>query len=286
MAEHRIYLSLAAPIVLLVLGLYRWLHRRGLWLGTAIALIFGALTVARNADYHTALSIWSDTVAHRPDNARAQLNLGVELLHAGRWEEAKAHFLRATALKPNYALAHYHLGLAWQAGENLPQALAEYETAVRLTPTNTDMQVNLANLLVRTGRSEEALPHYQEALRLKPAPDIHFDLAQAFDSLNRPDEAAAHFEEALRLAPNQNEWRNFVALRYARRGRWPEAAAHFQILVKQAPEDANAHANYGNVLLFSQRPADAVREYETALRLRPGDARTEENLQLARQALR
>ncbi|HEY4249204.1 MAG TPA: tetratricopeptide repeat protein [Lacunisphaera sp.] len=285
MAEHRIYLSLAAPVLLLVVSLYRWLNRTGLWFGAAIAVLFGARTIARNADYHTALSIWSDVVTHRPENSRAQLNLGVELLHTGRTEEAKKHFIRATELNPDYALAHYHLGLAWQNEAHLPEALAEYETAARLAPANPDIQVNLANLLARSGRTGEALPHYQAALQLTPAADIHFNLAQALGSLGRTDEAAVHFETALRLAPGQSEWRSFIALWYARRQQWTEAATHFKILVQQKPNDPDAHANYGNVLLFSQQPADAVREYETALRLRPGDARTEENLQLARQSL-
>lgn len=285
-AEHRIYLSLVAPVVLLVLSLYRWLNRAGLWFGAGIAILFGAFTIARNADYHTALSIWSDTVVHRPDNPRAQLNLGVELFNAGRTEEAMTHFLRATELKPDYALAHYHLALAWQKDAHSPEALAEYEIAARLAPANADVQVNLANLLVNSGRAEEALPHYQAALQLTPAADIHFDLAQALASLGRADEAAFYFEAALRLAPGQAEWRRLAALWYARRRQWAEAAIHFKILVQQKPNDPDAHANYGNVLLFSHQPADAVREYETALRLRPGDARTEENLGIARQSMR
>jgi tetratricopeptide (TPR) repeat protein len=286
MAEHRIYLSLAAPGVLLALGLYGWLKRAGLWLGAAIAILCGALTIARNADYRTAASIWSDAVAHRPENPRAQLNLGVELLRDGHTDEARDHFLRAAKLNPNYALAHYHLGLAWQAGGHVAEALAEYEIAARLAPANADIQTNLANSLTSSGRAAEALSHYQAALRLTPAADIQFDFAQALANLGRTDEAAAHFEAALRIAPRQSEWRKFIALWYARRQQWTEAAIHFKILVQQQPDDPDVHANYGNVLLFSHQPANAVREYETALRLRPNDARTEENLEIARQAMR
>ena len=51
------------------------------------------------------------------------------------------------------------------------------------------------------------------------------------------------------------------------------------------PADADALANLGNIRLLQHRPAEAIRLYESALRLRPGDARTAENLQLARTQL-
>ena len=45
-----------------------------------------------------------------------------------------------------------------------------------------------------------------------------------------------------------------------------------------------AAANLGNVFLLGGQVREAVACYEESLRLRPGDARTRENLQLARVA--
>jgi len=52
------------------------------------------------------------------------------------------------------------------------------------------------------------------------------------------------------------------------------------------PSAADAPANLGHVLLRDGRPRDAIVCYEMSLRLRPDDARTRENLQIARAALR
>jgi hypothetical protein len=69
MAESRMYLSLAAVISLIALGLYTWVGRRSLIIFAAITVGLGCLTIRRNEDYRSALAIWSDT-----DN-----------LHCGGW---------------------------------------------------------------------------------------------------------------------------------------------------------------------------------------------------------
>ncbi len=78
-AEHRMYLPLAALVVATVLGLSVWTGRRIGWAGAIVALALGALTVRRNRDYRTEESIWADTVAKRPRQSarlrRARLRL-------------------------------------------------------------------------------------------------------------------------------------------------------------------------------------------------------------------
>src|SRR5258707_11137182 len=69
--EHRMYLPLAAVIAGLVLAADRLLRRgRAAWFASAAVLGVG-LTMARNHDYRSGLSLWSDTVAKRPHNAIA-----------------------------------------------------------------------------------------------------------------------------------------------------------------------------------------------------------------------
>jgi protein O-mannosyl-transferase len=286
MAEHRMYLPLAAVVMLAVALLGPRLGRARLPVVAGLALVAGGLTVARVGDYGSVLGIWQDSVGKYPRSARARLNLGVELLHAGRPAEARIHLMDAVALEPGYALARYNAGLAWQAEGKIPEALVEYAAAVRLAPENPDMQVNLGNALVLVGRAAEALPHYAEALRLKPSADVHFNRAEALIALGRSTEAADAWEAGVALEPAGPEWRRRAALGYAQTGRWSEAARHFAELVRLEPADAEAHANYGNVLLLSGQPSAAAREYEAALRLRPGDPQITENLGLARGAIR
>jgi Flp pilus assembly protein TadD len=67
-------------------------------------------------------------------------------------------------------------------------------------------------------------------------------------------------------------------------GQLPEAIASFQAALRLKPDDAETHANLGNVLLMTSRTAEAIGQYEEALRLKPDDAAIRENLAMARRA--
>lgn len=56
----------------------------------------------------------SETAALAPDNANVHFNLGVALAARGDLSGAEAHYLRAVALDPGYALAHEALGRLYQ----------------------------------------------------------------------------------------------------------------------------------------------------------------------------
>ena len=63
LAEHRMYLSLAAVVVLVVLGAHTWLGRRAGWWFAALAVALGTTTIRRNHDYRSELALYTDTVA-------------------------------------------------------------------------------------------------------------------------------------------------------------------------------------------------------------------------------
>jgi tetratricopeptide (TPR) repeat protein len=286
MAEHRMYLPLAAVIALGVFGVYRGLGpRAGLALGVAAAGFTG-LTIARNHDYREPLAIWSDTVAKCPQSARAQLNLGVELQHQGREAEAIARFERAVGVRPDYVAAHYSWGATLLAQGRVYEAIERLETALMFGPGHADAQLALGNALVQAGRAAEALSHFETSLELKPAADAHYNLAVVLAGLDRGAEAEKHLRQALRLDPGLLPARRRLGMVLAQSGRLEEAAGEFSMIVAALPADADAHANLGNVRLMQGRAREAIAGYETALRLRPGDARTEENLRLARESLR
>lgn len=79
-------------------------------LSIALLLVaLASLTVLRNQDYRSEISLWEATVQHSPDKARAQNNLGYAYMQAGRAEEAQTAFTIALQLDPNYYQARYNL---------------------------------------------------------------------------------------------------------------------------------------------------------------------------------
>jgi Flp pilus assembly protein TadD len=69
-------------------------------------------------------------------------------------------------------------------------------------PNQADAQYNLASALLRKGRIDEAIAHYQKVLELVPEnADAHVNLGSAFLSKGRVEDAIAEYRDALRLAP-------------------------------------------------------------------------------------
>ena len=201
-AEHRVYLALAAPLALLAVALHRWFDRRALIPVVLVALALGAVTFARNADYRTLLSLWQDTVRKAPANPRAHYNLALAQLAAGLRADALRSLASATRLDPAHAPAHHKLGTLLVAAARLPEALPHLTASARLTPDSAAAHYELANALVRLTRVAEAAPHYAEAVRLAPAHAVaRYNFGNALAQLGRYPDALVQFDEAARLDP-------------------------------------------------------------------------------------
>jgi len=204
-AEHRMYLPLAAVVAALVLALGHALARpiAAAVLACAAAAGLGAATAARNGVYQSDLTLWRDTVAKRPDNDRAHNNFGKALFLQGLVPEALDQYGRALRLHPrDNAEVQYNLGDAFLEEGRLPEALDHCAEAVRLAPANPDARNNLGTALARSGRMGEALDQFQAAARLNPlSAEIHNNLGSAWFLLGHRFEAVAEYREALRIDP-------------------------------------------------------------------------------------
>jgi tetratricopeptide (TPR) repeat protein len=282
--EHRMYLPLAAVVVIGVLlgyeslRLFRGQHRAPdrlrRWLGWGLLVTvvggFGWTTVRRNDDYRSPLVIWSDTVAKRPENPRAHLNLGYWLAGDGLFSEAIAQYEEALRLNPRFALAHYHLGNALVGSERLDEAMAHYAEALRLKPKFVEAHNNLGKALASRGRFDEAMAQYAEALRLNPKFGLaHYNLADALASRGKIDEAGAHYAEAQRLDPQLVEQQISSGNELADQGKLEEAIAQYSVALRMSPNDVQVHRNLGIALVRQGRVLEAIAHFREALRLAP-----------------
>ena len=275
LAEHRLYLSLAAVGVGFVLALFSLLGRKGLVLGAAVAAAFGFATAERNKAYRDSISFYQDIVLHRPDNAWEHNNLAMTLKDKGRIPEAVVQFQEALRLWPTYAEAHNNLGLALA---DLPgrreEARSQYETALRLNPNYAAAHNNLGNLLSdEPGREAEALAHYGRALQIKPGyAHAEYNMASLLAKMpGRQEDAVAHYEEAIRLEPDfPDAHYNLANLLSGMGGFRDEAIQEYEATLRLRPDFASAHVNLAILLAADRaRQAEALAHYEEALRLKP-----------------
>ena len=264
-AERRMYLPLAAVIALVVAAGSRWLKPAVL---VVVAAGLTALTIRRNEDYRTAISIWADTVAKRPANARAHNNLGSAYEQAGRLTDALRHYAEAARLKPDYAAARNNWGAVLDKLGRPAEALPHYREAVRLDPRDASAHNNLGSALERAGNSEQAHLHFAEAVRLQPDfAAARFNLAAALERRGDWRGAAEHYTVAVRHQPDFVIARQNLGIVLAHLGRFDEATVQFAEVLRLRPDSWEAEYNWGLVLQQQNRPAEAARQDRKSTRL-------------------
>jgi tetratricopeptide (TPR) repeat protein len=291
--EHRMYLALAAEIVLVVLSveaLFGVIRRRGLlrpstcrWLAlglTAAAVVgLGAVTVRRNEDYRSELVMWGDVVAQRPDNPRARNNYGKALLDEGRVDEAIAQCAASVRLRPGYVVAYNNLGLALVRKGRVAEAVAEYEKALTLQPGAPYTHNNLGLALAQQRDLQGAVREFSEALRLRPTyVAAHNNLGGVLQRLGKPAEALAHYRAAVEADPTRADSFYNLGLGLAQHGDTAEAVRALEEALRLRPDHALAHNNLGLALAQRGRTDEAIAHFREALRLRPDYALAHNNL--------
>jgi protein O-mannosyl-transferase len=272
-AEHRMYLPLAAVLGLVVLGLYA---RLGKWVipgVSALALVAGIVTANRNRDYHSVITLWEDTVEKAPDNSRARINLGSSYSDAGRLTEALKEFDAARRLKPNDADAEYNVGNTLLKMERFDEASSHYQKALELNPKYGMAHYGLAYVLIRTGLVEQSLAHLQLANQLMPKePNTLRTLASSLSFTGRTQEAFVRYEELLLILPDDPVLQCEVGSLLTKAGRNVEALAHFERALGLNPHDTNTRYNLGLVHLQLAHFATAAREFSAVLHDQPNFA--------------
>lgn len=76
------------------------------------------------------------------DDARRQVEFGIEVAGKGLWREAIYRWERAVQIDPSYAEAYNDLGVAYEHEGEMEKARQAYEKAVSLSPAHASIKQN------------------------------------------------------------------------------------------------------------------------------------------------
>ena len=206
-----------------------------------------------------------------PDNEEHWLNLTRELMELNRHPDAIAVVQDALAANPKSYALHLRMGAAQLAAGHYAEAERVFRDLVSAGDPLPTGYVGLAQVLMRTGRAdeaatelaiaqqklgpnflisyfrglafermgkpEEAINAFQDALRLNPNnAEAHLSLGKTEMSAGRLDAAISELQEALRLSPNNDQARRLLSKAYTRAGDKKQAAA-FAATSDDTPEN-------------------------------------------------
>jgi Flp pilus assembly protein TadD len=152
---------------------------------------------------------FSSTAANSQANldslAGTILGQGIDWYQKGDYDRALNAFKRSAALSPfsdNSAKAYDYMGLSYLKLEKTEEAIKVYKEAIRLYPSNADLQMSLGDIYLAEERQEEALKAYEAAVQLDPTnAETRYSLGQSLLTAGRFNEARQQFAQAVRLTP-------------------------------------------------------------------------------------
>lgn len=296
--EHRMYLSLAAGITLMVIGTHwgvRHLFTRlsladslrqcvHVGLGVIVVASLTYATVRRNRVYHSEVGMWRDVLDKHPSSPRAAENLGIALLGADRMADAMTALREAVRISPHSANVHNGLGFTLVVHGQLEEAIASFREAVRLDPRFDRAHLNLGNALFDTGRPDEAIEHFRIALQYHPQyAEARLNLGNALLTQGKVEEAIEQYRILLDFDPyDASGWGNLgtALLNKSRtdRAALEEAIEALQEALTINPAAHNVHNSLGIALASQGKLDDAIEAFRQALRHKSDFASAHGNL--------
>jgi len=192
--------------------------------------------------------------------AVGHFNKATVYYYAGRSEDSEEELRNAIRINPDFAGAHYNLGVLLNDLKRFGEAEDEWREAIRINPDFAGAHYNLGVLLNDLKRFGEAEKEYREAIRINP------DLAEAHNNLGGLL-YKLKYREAIRINPDLAEAHNNLGGLLYKLNRFDEAEEEYREAIRINPDDAEAHNNLGILLLRTERPEEARKEFEIAREL-------------------
>ncbi len=152
-----------------------------------------------------------------------------------------------------------------------PMAAPVLQQAVKLWPTNPEIQFHCGGVMLEVGRPDLALQHFDIAIGLRPSwSDAHNNRSAALSRMGRVDEAIASAERAVATGKNYAAMANLCAA-YSAQGATEKSLAYGEQAVRQSNgTNAMALINYGVALRADWRLEEAAGSQQRAIEVSQG----------------
>lgn len=194
-----------------------------------------------------------------PDSVEVQCNLANVAVEDGRPEAAIKRLQGALARAPGHPVVLQALGVSMMAAARFEEARETFAQAVRAAPAHPGLRLNLAEAELELGDATQALAQVREALKLAPRLDAaHELLGHVLHAQGQGAAAAQAWLEAERLAPDEPRHAFQAARMLEDAGQLAEASAAYARALQRASRSGPALSR----LAYTRRQLADWREQE------------------------
>lgn len=242
-----------------------------------------------------AEAVYRKLLDGEPENSNVLHLLGVIAAQRKEFDRAVALIKRAIAIDGTTCEFYRNLGNAFQENGNRGSAAEAYRNALKLRPSDVEVQTGLAealrqeeeqrrppipnpafeqgNQLMGQRRFDEAMAAYRRAIEVdSKAVGAWCNLGVALKQSRRYDESIAALKNALRGQPDFHSAMYNLGATYSDAGRIDEAIEAFESAAAFQPSHAESHFQLGMLLIRAGKHETAMRHIQRALALNPRHA--------------
>jgi len=195
------------------------------------------------------------------------------------WQNSISLFEHTLNVTTDNFVMHNNMGLALQEQGKTDEAIGHYTDALKIKPDYADAHYNFGIALQEQGKIDEAIAHYTDALKINPDyAKAHYNLGIVRQKQGKIDEAIAHYAKAMKIKPDYVDARVNLAVALEEQDKIAEAIAHYTEALKIQPDDAKVYNNLGSILGRQGRFEEAIDHYSEALKIKPDYAKVHNNL--------
>ena len=215
-----------------------------------------------------ALEVWNRLEKQYPNDLRVQEQIATTLLEENEFAAALPRFENlAKSTKDKYRQSQFQMEVAEikvRLGKSA-EAIQEFEKLLsQLNPDNwlfREVRRRIENVYLRTDDQAGLVAYYEAWVKKRPEDlEATSRLARLLAGLGRGQEAQAWLEKGLKVAPSRKELRNALISQLLFEQKFAEAIAQYEQLDKFEPNNPDTLRDWGRLILKDTKRDEATRK--------------------------
>jgi tetratricopeptide (TPR) repeat protein len=192
-------------------------------------------------------------------------------IQVSHWKGTIPLFEHTLAVTKDNVMAHDMLGTAYFRNGLTDAARQQYESSLKIEPTNIPSLAHLALLAEKEGNMSLAMKLRLQAYEVdKSSPDSGVTLARFLDRRGDRHGAIQMLEEVLQKYPRSTQALIDLGFLHNELKQYELAIEYYGRAIAIDPKSSSAHMSMGDLLTKQGKSKEAIPHFETALRFNPG----------------
>jgi tetratricopeptide (TPR) repeat protein len=224
----------------------------------------------KQGNFSAAIAPLNAALTADPQSVQARTLLGISYYGAKKFAEASEQLGQVSQLDPSNLELHRMLAQSCLWAKKYDCALEQYHQIELHDSDSAAAHVLRGEALDGLARTPEAVTEFEAAVKIAPRePDVNFGLGYLHWKLTNYDEARKSFENELAIDPNHPQALAYLADIELRNDEPDKALPLLQKVVKQRNDVRIAYVDLGAILTQQKRYDEAAKALQRAIALDP-----------------